>query len=342
MKYLVTGGAGFIGSNFIHYLFDKYPDLPDGKAGCEVVNLDKLTYAGNLENLKSFEKNPKYKFVKGDIGDSEVIDPLVADCDIVVNFAAESHVDRSILGPAEFVKTNVVGTQVLLDSAVKHNKRFHHVSTDEVFGSLELGSKDKFNENTLYDPSNPYSASKAGSDYLVRAYHRTYNLPVTISNCSNNYGPYQFIEKFIPLMILNAKENKKLPVYGEGKNVRDWIHVQDHCSAVDLVIEKGKIGETYLAGGNSERANIDVVKSILKQLGKSDNLIEFVKDRPGHDLRYAIDSTKIEKELGWKRKYNFENGLVETIKWYQDNEDWWKRLASKEYLNYYQEQYENR
>jgi dTDP-glucose 4,6-dehydratase len=295
-----------------------------------------------LENLKVHEKNPRYKFVKGDIGDVKVAGALVADSDIIVNFAAETHVDRSITGPALFIETNIVGTQVLLDSAVKHKKRFHHVSTDEVFGDLPLGTSEKFNENSVYNPSSPYSASKAGSDYLVRAYHRTYGLPITISNCSNNYGPYAFIEKFIPLMITNAQSDKKLPVYGDGKHVRDWIHVKDHCSAIDLVIEKGKIGETYLAGGNAERSNIEVVKEILKQLGKSEDLIEFVKDRPGHDRRYAIDSTKIEKELGWKRHYNFEDGLTQTIKWYEDNKKWWGKLISKEYLNYYKELYENR
>jgi len=313
MKYLVTGGAGFIGSNFIHYIFGKYPDA-------EIINLDKLTYAGNLENLRGLENNKAYKFVKGDIADASVVDELVKEVDVVVHFAAESHVDRSITGPAEFVRTNVVGTQVLLDAAVKYKKRFHHISTDEVFGDLELGGSDRFNEHTPYNPSSPYSASKAASDHLVRAYVRTFGLAATISNCSNNYGPRQYQEKFIPTIILHALKDQKIPVYGKGENVRDWIHVDDHNSAVDLVIQKGKIGQTYLIGGNAERANIDVVKIILKILGKPESLIEFVADRPGHDLRYAIDSSKIESQLGWKREYEFESGLKQTIKWYQDNQ----------------------
>jgi dTDP-glucose 4,6-dehydratase len=312
MKYLVTGGAGFIGSNFIHYLFKQYPD-------CEVINLDKLTYAGNKENLKEFENNPKYKFAQGDIADPKIVEELVPQVEVIVHFAAETHVDRSISGPAEFVKTNVVGTQVLLDAAVKHKKRFHHISTDEVFGELQLGSADKFTETTPYDPSSPYSASKAASDHLVRAYGRTFGLQATITNCSNNYGPYQYPEKFIPTVILNALKDQKIPVYGQGLNVRDWIHVDDHNRAVDLVINKGKIGETYLIGANNERANIDVVKTILKILSKPESLIEFVTDRPGHDLRYAIDSTKIQNELGWKPEFEFEEGLKQTIKWYQDH-----------------------
>ena len=313
MKYLVTGGAGFIGSNFIHYLFAKYPN-------CEIINLDKLTYAGNLDNLKDFENNPKYKFVKGDIADAKIVDELVPQVDVIVHFAAETHVDRSITGPAEFVRTNVIGTQVLLDSAVKYKKRFHHISTDEVFGDLPLNTKDKFNENTPYNPSSPYSASKAASDHLVRAYVRTFALSATISNCSNNYGPRQYSEKFIPRLISLALDDKKVPIYGNGLNVRDWIHVDDHNAAVDLIIQNGKVGETYLIGGNAEHANIDVAKMILKILGKKpEDLIEFVSDRPGHDLRYAINSSKIERELNWQRQYNFEAGLKQTIKWYQDN-----------------------
>ncbi len=312
MKYLVTGGAGFIGSNFIHYLFKTYPQA-------EVVNLDKLTYAANKENLKEYENDPRYKFVQGDIADPKIVDELVQQVDVIVHFAAETHVDRSISGPAEFVKTNVVGTQVLLDSAVKHKKRFHHISTDEVFGDLELDGSDKFTESTPYDPSSPYSASKAASDHLVRAYVRTFGLQATITNCSNNYGPYQYSEKFIPTVILNALKDQKIPVYGQGVNVRDWIHVDDHNRAVDLVINKGKVGETYLIGGNNEQANIDVVKMILKILGKPESLIEFVTDRPGHDLRYAIDSSKIQNELGWKPGFEFEEGLKQTIKWYQDH-----------------------
>ncbi|MBX4204822.1 MAG: dTDP-glucose 4,6-dehydratase [Candidatus Doudnabacteria bacterium] len=335
MKYLITGGAGFIGSNFIHYLFAKYPD-------CEITNLDKLTYAGNLDNLKEFETKPRYKFVKGDIGDENLVDGLVANCDIIVNFAAESHVDRSILGPKEFVQTNVVGTQNLLEAAVKHKKRFHHISTDEVFGSLPLNSVEKFTAQTPYDPSSPYSASKAASDHLVRSYARTFGLQATITNCSNNYGPYQFIEKLIPLMYINAKLGKKLPVYGNGSNVRDWIHVEDHNAGVDVVLGKGKIGETYLLGGNAEKSNLEVVKTILKLMGKDDSLIEFVKDRPGHDLRYAIDSSQTEKELGWTRKHDFESGMRDTIAWYDAHEDWWRKLLSKDYLQYYEQQYKGR
>lgn len=306
----ITGGLGFIGSNFIHYLFDKYPRG-------EVVNLDLLTYAGNLENLKEIDSLSNYKFVKGDICDVKLVDSLVKECDAVVHFAAESHVDRSITDPTAFVRTNVMGTQVLLDACVKYAKRFHHISTDEIFGSLALDDKKKFTEDTNYDPSSPYSASKAGSDHLVRAYHRTYGLQTTITNCSNNYGPRQNVEKLIPLMITNAIQKKKLPVYGEGLNVRDWIYVDDHCSAIDLVLRKGVIGETYLVGGDAERTNFEVVRSILKNMGESESLISFVIDRKGHDLRYAIDSSKIKKELGWKRRFNFEEGLKQTIGWYK-------------------------
>lgn len=322
MKYLVTGGAGFIGSNFIHYLFDKYTDA-------EIVNLDKLTYAGNLSNLKKFENNPNYKFVKGDIADANLVNQLVADCDVIVNFAAETHVDRSIADPGAFIQTNIVGTFVLLEAARKTNKRLHHISTDEVFGDLALNTKDRFTESTPYNPSSPYSASKASSDHLVRTYVRTYNLPATITNCSNNFGPYQFPEKLIPLMTISALQDKKLPIYGDGSNVRDWIHVEDHNAAVDLVINNGRMGETYLIGGNAEKSNLEIVKSILKILDKGESLIEFVKDRPGHDKRYAIDSMKLEKELGWKRKYSFEEGLSQTIEWYRMNEAWWKPLLSR-------------
>lgn len=318
MKYLVTGGAGFIGSNFIHYLFEKYPDV-------EITNLDKLTYAGNLENLKKFDNNPRYKFAQGDIADPTIVGELVPLADVIVNFAAETHVDRSITGPAEFIKTNVVGTQVLLDAAVKNKKRFHHISTDEVFGSLRLTSKKKFSERTPYDPSSPYSASKAASDHLVRSYVRTFGLKATITNCSNNYGPYQYTEKFIPTVITAALQDKKIPVYGQGTNIRDWIHVEDHNAGVDLVLQKGRIGQTYLLGGNSEKNNLEVVKTILNILGKPESLIEFVADRPGHDLRYAIDSSKIEKKLGFTRKYDFESGLKETVEWYKANQDWWKK-----------------
>jgi dTDP-glucose 4,6-dehydratase len=332
MKFLITGGAGFIGSNFIHFLFREHPEA-------EIINLDKLTYAGNLTNLRIYEGHKKYRFVKGDIINPEIVDDLVAQVDVVVNFAAETHVDRSILGPAEFVQTNVVGTQVLLDAVRKHDKRFHQISTDEVFGSLQFDSKYKFKESTPYDPSRPYSSSKAAADHLVRAYHKTFGVKATISNCSNNYGPYQFIEKLIPLTITNALENKPIPVYGNGQNVRDWIHVEDHCHAIHRVITRGKIGETYLAGANSERSNLHVVKDILRILQKSEDLIQYVSDRPGHDLRYAIDSSKLEMELDFKCRYNFEDGLLQTVEWYTRHKDWWQALQTKEYLKYYDTQY---
>jgi len=338
MKILVTGGAGFIGSNFIHYWFKKYPDLP-AQAGDKIVNLDSLTYAGNLENLKLVEDNPNYKFVKGDICDADLVNELVKNCDAIVNFAAESHVDRSILDSGAFVKTNVLGTQVLLEAArMNGNKRFHHISTDEVFGSL--GSDDpRFNEKTPYDPRSPYSASKAGSDHLVRAYFHTHNLPITISNCSNNYGHYQFPEKLIPLFVTNLIENKKVPVYGDGMQVRDWIHVNDHSAGVDLILHKGKIGETYCLGGDCEKTNLEITHKILELMDKDESSIEYVKDRLGHDRRYAIDFSKIKNELGWEPKYNFEEGLKETIEWYKNNEEWWKNIKSGEYKNYYKKQY---
>jgi len=323
MKYLITGGAGFIGSNFIHYLFEKYPD-------CEVVNLDKLTYAGNLENLKELESNPRHKFIKGDIADAKIVEEAMRGVDAVVHFAAETHVDSSITGPEEFIKTNVYGTFVLLEAARKlGTKRFHHVSTDEVYGSLALDSKEKFSEATKYDPSSPYSASKAASDHLVLAYFKTYGLPVTISNCSNNYGPYQFPEKLISLAITNLLLGKKVPVYGDGLNVRDWIHAKEHSAGIDLILQRGTPGETYLLGVDGELANIDVVKMILKILGKGEAMIEYVKDRAGHDRRYAIDSSKAQKELGFKRMYDFEKGLAETIEWYKNNQAWWQKLIKK-------------
>jgi len=323
MRLLVTGGAGFIGSNFILYWLKKYPqDL--------VVNLDKLTYAGNLENLKSVEKNPNYKFVQGDICNSQLVNSLIINNKIgtIVHFAAESHVDRSILDPAPFIKTNIEGTYILLEAALKNKvKRFHHISTDEVFGALELNSQEKFNEKTSYNPRSPYSASKAASDHLVRAHHITYNLPVTISNCSNNFGPYQFPEKFIPLAVTNILEEKKVPIYGDGLYVRDWLYVEDHCEAIDLILQKGKVGETYFIGGlTDDISNIEVVKKILYLMGKDESLIEFIKDRPGHDRRYAIDWTKINQELGWKPKYEFDKALKLTIDWYIKNQDWWKGL----------------
>jgi len=320
MRILVTGGAGFIGSNFIHYWLNKNPED-------KIVNLDLLTYAGNLENLKLVENNPNYKFVKGDICDKNLVSDLAKDIDLIVHFAAESHVDRSIANSADFIKTNVDGTRVLLEAARKNNIRFHHVSTDEVFG--HLGSDDpKFNEKTPYEPRSPYSASKAASDHLVRAYFHTYKLPITISNCSNNYGPYQFPEKIIPLFVTNLLENKKVPVYGEGKNIRDWIYVEDHNEGVDAIIKKGRIGETYCLGGDCEMTNLDLTKKILDLMGNGEDMIEYVTDRPGHDLRYAIDFSKAKEELSWEPKINFEQGLKNTIEWYKNNEDWWKKLKS--------------
>ena len=306
-KMLITGGAGFIGSNFIHYILSKYNDY-------QVINLDKLTYAANLDNLKDIEDNKNYRFIHGDIADQEFIFKLFENekFDIVINFAAESHVDNSILNPQIFTITNILGTQVLLDACRKYNiKRFHQVSTDEVYGELPLDDNSiLFTEKTPLNPSSPYSASKASADMLVKSYYRTYSLPITISRCSNNYGPYQHLEKLIPLMISKAINNDNLPVYGNGLNVRDWLHVYDHCTAIDLIIHEGKIGEIYNIGG------IDVVKIILKELGKSEKLIKYVNDRPGHDLRYAIDSTKIKTSLNWKPVYSFEKGILDTIKWY--------------------------
>jgi len=334
MKLLVTGGAGFIGSNFIIYWLKNYPND-------SIINLDKLTYAGNLENLKSVEKNPNYEFVQGDICDPQLINSLTEKVDTIVHFAAESHVDRSILDPAPFIKTNVEGTYVLLEAALRNKvKRFHHISTDEVFGALELNSKEKFNDHTSYNPHSPYSASKASSDHLVRAYFDTYGLPMTISNCSNNFGPYHFPEKLIPLAITNLIEGKKVPVYGDGLYVRDWLYVEDHVRAIDLILQKGKIGETYLIGGLTEDiANIDIIKKILKIMGKDESQIEFVKDRPGHDRRYAVDWSKINKELGWKPEHNFDEYLALTVDWYKNNQDWWKRIKTGEYLKYYEKQY---
>ena len=328
MKILVTGGAGFIGSNFILYMMEKYPDF-------EIVNLDTLTYAGNLENLKSVENNPNYSFVHGDICNTDDVKKAMAGCDWVVHFAAESHVDRSITGPAVFVKTNVIGTQVLLDVAKELEvERFHHVSTDEVFGTLSLENKSQlFTQNTPYSPRSPYSASKAGSDHLVRAYIETYGLKATISNCTNNYGPYHFPEKVIPLFITNAEQDKPLPIYGSGKAVRDYLYVTDHCSAIDAILHKGKIGETYCIGGDSEKNAMEVADAILKALNKPDTLKTFVEDRKGHDMRYAMDHTKISKELGWQPSVTFEEGIKKTVDWYEKNRDWWERIISKEYLD---------
>lgn len=335
MKLLVTGGAGFIGSNFVLYMLRVHQEY-------EIINVDALTYAGNLENLKSVEHNPKHTFVKADITDAKAMDELIQqDVDVVVNFAAESHVDRSILEPDVFVKTNVLGTQVLLDAAKKYNvSKFVQVSTDEVYGSL--GATGLFTEETPLAPNSPYSASKAGGDLLVRAYHETFGLPVNITRCSNNYGPYQFPEKLIPLMISHALSDKSLPIYGDGLNIRDWLYVEDHCSAIDLVIHQGKLGEVYNIGGNNERTNIQIVETILEELGKPKSLITYVKDRPGHDRRYGIDPTKTMTELGWKPKHSFETGIKETIRWYLDNEEWWTRIQSGAYQQYYSQQYGER
>ncbi|KZM58709.1 dTDP-glucose 4,6-dehydratase [Geobacillus stearothermophilus] len=333
MNFLVTGGAGFIGSNFVRYMLEKYPNY-------KVVNYDLLTYAGNLENLKDVENHPNYTFVKGDINNRELVDYLVKthEIDVIVNFAAESHVDRSITDPDIFVKTNVLGTQALLDVAKDNNiKKYVQISTDEVYGTL--GETGYFTEETPLAPNSPYSASKAGGDLLVRAYHETYGLNVNITRCSNNYGPYHFPEKLIPLMITNALEGKELPIYGDGQNIRDWLHVKDHCAAIDLVIHKGRPGEVYNIGGHNERTNNEIVHLIVEKLGVSKDLIKYVADRPGHDRRYAIDPTKIMTELGWKPQYTFEKGIVETIQWYIDNQEWWKNIKSGEYMNYYQKQY---
>lgn len=339
MKILVTGGAGFIGGNFVHYMVNKYPED-------EIVNLDLLTYAGNLETLKAVENKPNYKFVKGDIADREFVFELFEKekFDIVVNFAAESHVDRSIKDPGIFVQTNVMGTVVLLDAAKAFGvKRFHQVSTDEVYGDLPLDRPDLFfTETTPLHTSSPYSSSKASADLFVMAYNRTFGLPVTISRCSNNYGPYQFPEKLIPLIISRALDDEELPVYGKGENVRDWLHVEDHCVAIDLIIRNGRVGEVYNIGGHNERTNLEVVKTILKALGKPESLIKYVTDRPGHDMRYAIDPTKMETELGWKPKYVFDTGIQQTIEWYLNNKEWWEHIISGEYSQYFEKMYGDR
>ncbi|NJD22608.1 MAG: dTDP-glucose 4,6-dehydratase, partial [Melioribacter sp.] len=332
----VTGGAGFIGSNFINYILSKRDDY-------FIVNLDKLTYAGNLENLKTVEKNKNYKFVKGDISNNELVDYLFKRFNLkfVINFAAESHVDRSILGSEIFYRTNVIGTTVLLEAARRYQaEKFVQISTDEVYGSL--GPTGLFTEQTPLSPNSPYSSSKASADITALSFHHTFGLPVVVTRCSNNYGPLQFPEKLIPLMIINSIKGKKLPVYGDGLNVRDWIYVIDHNKAVELVFEKGNIGEVYNIGASREMKNIEIIKLILKKLGKSEELIEYVKDRPGHDRRYAIDSSKIKNELGWKPSFNFENAIGDTIDWYLQNRNWWERIISGEYQKYYYAQYSER
>lgn len=336
-KLLVTGGAGFIGSCFV---------LQRIAAGDKILNLDKLTYSGNLMNLSEVSDNPNYSFVRGDIGDEGLINRLLREFepDAVVNFAAESHVDRSIENPEVFLDTNIKGTAVLMDACRKYGiKRYHQVSTDEVYGDLPLDRPDLFfTEETPIHTSSPYSSSKAGADLLVLAYHRTYDLPVTISRCSNNYGPYHFPEKLIPLMIANALANKPLPVYGEGLNVRDWLYVEDHCKAIDLIIHNGRVGEVYNVGGHNEKKNIDIVKIICKELNKPESLITYVTDRKGHDMRYAIDPTKIHNELGWLPETKFEDGIKKTIQWYLDNREWWETIISGEYQNYYEKMYGDR
>lgn len=336
MKLFVTGGAGFIGSNFILYWIKNHPED-------HIINFDKLTYAGNLENLKDIEDSSSYTFIRGDIRDPKMVEQSLKGVDTVVHFAAESHVDRSIMEPAAFVETNVSGTQVLLDAALKEGVgRFHHISTDEVFGSLTLEDTSKFTEMTAYNPRSPYAASKAGSDHLVRAYYTTYGLPITITNCSNNFGPYQFPEKFIPLAITNLLEGKKVPVYGDGLYVRDWLYVEDHCRAIDLVLQKGKSGETYCVGGmGGDVNNLSVVKKILDILGEDESMIEFVKDRPGHDRRYAVDWSKTREELDWEPEHDFDEWLSKTVAWYQDHKDWWKDVKSGAYQDYYNKQYGN-
>ncbi len=336
MKFLVTGGAGFIGGNFLHYAVNKYPED-------KWVCLDALTYAGNMETLESLLNKENFKFVHLNICDRENVFKLFEEekFDYVINFAAESHVDRSIENPGIFLQSNIIGVQVLMDACRKYGiKRYHQVSTDEVYGDLPLDRKDLlFHEDTPLHTSSPYSASKASADLLVLAYHRTFKLPVTISRCSNNYGPYQFPEKLIPLIIKKAMANESLPVYGEGLNVRDWLHVYDHCTAIDLIVRNGRDGEVYNIGGHNERSNIEVVKTILKVLGKPESLITYVKDRPGHDLRYAMDPTKLETELGWKPKYTFDTGIEPTIKWNLENQTWLKNVESGEYLNWLKKHY---
>lgn len=338
MRVLVTGGCGFIGSNFIHYFLKTYPEA-------SIINVDKLTYAGNLENLSDLARSPRYHFVRGDIADAPLMESLVKKgLDAIINFAAESHVDRSIEDPSAFIRTNIFGTFVLLETLRKfypqEKIRFLHISTDEVYGSL--GETGFFREETPLSPNSPYSASKASADMMVRAYHHTYGLPVLITRCSNNYGPYQFPEKLIPLMISNALEDRELPIYGDGLQVRDWIYVEDHCRALDLVLHRGREGEVYNIGGKCEKTNLSVAQTILDRLGKPHSLIRFVADRPGHDRRYAIDFSKIERELGWTPRVSFEEGIGLTIQWYQEHQEWWRKIKTGEYLEYYRRMYQNR
>ena len=339
MKILVTGGAGFIGGNFVHHMISKYSDY-------KIICFDKLTYAGNLETLEPVMHNDNFSFIRGDIADYEFVYQVFREKqpDIIVNFAAESHVDRSIINPGIFLQTNIIGTGVLLDACREFGiKRYHQVSTDEVYGDLPLDRPDLFfTEDTPLHTSSPYSASKAASDLLVQSYYRTFNVPVTISRCSNNYGPYHFPEKLIPLMITNALNDKPLPVYGKGENVRDWLYVEDHCRAIDRIIHDGRIGEVYNIGGHNEKTNLEVVKTILRELGKSNDLIKYVSDRPGHDKRYGIDPTKIKNELGWKPTTTFDTGITKTIQWYLDNRSWWENIISGEYQNYYEKMYGSR
>ena len=330
MKILITGGAGFMGSNAVKYFLRNYPDV-------QIVNLDKLTYAGNLENLKDVENNPRYNFIKGDIADEKIVDEAAKDVDVIINYAAETHVDRSILGPKAFITTDVLGTYALLEAAKKYNiKKYIQISTDEVFGSINDG---KFTEESPFEPNSPYAASKAGGDHLCRAYFKTYGVPVIVTHSCNFFGPYQYPEKLIPLFITNLLEGKKVPVYGDGQQVREWIFAKDHCRAIDTILQKGVIGEVYNIGAGSEVSNIEITKILLKELGKDESFINYVKDRPGHDRRYAIDSSKL-RALGWQPKTNFENGIKQTVSWYKDNEQWWKRIKSGEYLEYYKKQYQ--
>lgn len=338
MKLLITGGLGFIGSNFIRYILKKYPASSAGGSDYQVINLDKMTYAGNPENLKDIENNKQYKFIKGDICEREQVGDLVSKekPDAIINFAAETHVDRSILEPDAFIKTDIFGTHNLLEAVRNYGiKRYIQISTDEVYGSIEKGL---FTEQSDLKPNSPYSASKTGADLLVRAYFKTYNLPVLITRSSNNYGPYQYPEKLIPLFITNLIEGKKVPIYGDGLNIRDWLYVLDNCSGIDMVLHKGKAGEIYNIGADNEKTNKEITEIILKGLGKDESSIEYVKDRPGHDRRYALDSTKL-KKLGWKPEYGFEQAMKETIEWYKNNPDWWKKIKSGEYLEYYKKQY---